>query len=335
MPSVKYIIKRVFGMSYKSMLNTVSKVSKESNKSKIVIFFDVIWCGLKYGAGYVDYDIIHFWDLNGKQRKTILTRGINDKYVKKLNNKEYWHYLNNKSEFNKKFSQFINRSWISPVKDNKEKVLKWLKDKEVIIAKPEAGSCGKGILKINVKEYDIEKLYNYLLENNADLLEEVIVQADEMNNIYPDAVNTIRIVTVYKEGNEPQILAAAMRIGNGGRHVDNFNSGGLVIPINVEEGKTKHIAVNKEGTGYTHHPITKTQIAEIKIPRWGEVVNIAKEAAKIIPEVGYVGWDVAITPTGTTLIEGNQFPGHDIYQMPQFMLDKTGILPRFRQIMGF
>lgn len=336
MPNIRYIVKRIFRMDYKAMLNIVAKVSKESGKSKMNVFFDIIWCGIRYGAGYVDYDTIHFWDLNGKQRKTILTRGINDKYVKKLNNKEYWHYLNNKSEFNEKFSKFIQRSWISPVKGNKEKILDWLFNKDYIIAKPEAGSCGKGILKINVKDYelDLEKLYEYLLENEIGLLEEVIVQAEEMNAIYPYAVNTIRVVTVLKENNEAKILAAAMRIGNEGRHVDNFNSDGLVIMVDIEKGKTKQIAVNKKGVGYISHPMTNTKIADIYIPRWNEIVDTVLEAAKIIPELRYVGWDVAITPEGVTLIEGNQFPGHDIYQMSQFMTDKKGILPRFKEIIG-
>jgi glutathione synthase/RimK-type ligase-like ATP-grasp enzyme len=328
-------------MNYTAMLNRVKKVSKDANKPSIYIFFDMIWCGIRYGAGYVDYDTIHFWDLNSAQRKTMLTRGINDKYVKAFNNKEYWHYLDNKNEFNEKFSKFIYRSWIYPVKDNKDKILEWLKDKKVFIAKPNNGQCGKGILKINVDDESMadtykspDKLYQYLLDNKVDLLEEVVTQADEINAIYPNSVNTIRVVTVLRDTNA-EVLAAAMRIGNGGRHVDNFNSGGLVIPINVETGTTKNIAVNKEGQGFTHHPYTGTKIAEIKIPKWDMVINTAKEAAKLIPEVGYVGWDVAITPDGTTLIEGNQFPGHDIYQMPQHIPDKIGILPRCISIFGF
>lgn len=47
-------------------------------------------------------------------------------------------------------------------------------------------------------------------------------------------------------------------------------------------------------------------------------------AAKEIPQVAYVGWDVAITPNGPVLIEGNTTPGYRYYQMPLHMEDKCG-----------
>ena len=57
---------------------------------------------------------------------------------------------------------------------------------------------------------------------------------------------------------------------------------------------------------------------------------MCKAAAKKVPQVRYIGWDVAMTVNGPTLVEGNQFPGHDIYQVAEKM-DKNsiGILPLF------
>ena len=46
------------------------------------------------------------------QRKTMLTRGINNKFVKKLNEKEYWHLFNNKNEFDEMFNKYLKRSEI-------------------------------------------------------------------------------------------------------------------------------------------------------------------------------------------------------------------------------
>ena len=84
-------------MNYKSMFERIDVVKKKCNKSKFGIFCDMVWCGMRYGAGYVDYDVIGFYKLNSMQRKTMLTRGINNKFVKKLNEKEYWHLFNNKN----------------------------------------------------------------------------------------------------------------------------------------------------------------------------------------------------------------------------------------------
>ena len=62
-----------------------------------------------------------------------------------------------------------------------------------------------------------------------------------------------------------------------------------------------------------------------------EAVELVKEAAKVIPEVAYVGWDVAVTENGPLIIEGNHFPGHDILQMPPHVPDKIGMLPTFKK----
>ena len=62
-----------------------------------------------------------------------------------------------------------------------------------------------------------------------------------------------------------------------------------------------------------------------------EIIDMCLEAAREVPQVRYVGWDVAITENGPTFIEANQHPGHDILQMPPHVPDKIGILPRLRE----
>ena len=124
MPSVSYLFKRICSMNYKAMFDRVDIVKEKCDKSKPAIFCDMIWCGLRYGAGYVDYDVIGFYKLNSAQRKTMLTRGINNKFVKQLNNKAYWHTLDNKNEFNEIFSKYLKRDWIYPVSENKEKSIR-------------------------------------------------------------------------------------------------------------------------------------------------------------------------------------------------------------------
>ncbi len=46
-----------------------------------------------------------------------------------------------------------------------------------------------------------------------------------------------------------------------------------------------------------------------------------------MPELGYVGWDIAVTPKGAELIEGNcHWPGGNIIQ-----LDKIGKYPLIKE----
>ena len=335
MPSISYLMKRICTMNYKSMFERVDIVKEKCDKSKFGIFCDMVWCGLRYGAGYVDYDVIGFYKLSSKQRKTMLTRGINNKFVKKLNEKEYWHLFNNKNEFNDMFNEFLKRDYIYPISDKKDETIEWMKKHRVFFAKPNDGQCGKNIEKIKVEDYqeDYEKLYQYLNDNKLFLLEEPIIQCEEMNKLNSSSVNTVRMVTVMNEKDEVTIIATFSRIGNG-KVVDNFNSGGMTARIDVESGKIIEDAVNKNGELFEKHPLTGTKIKGFQIPNWNEAKEMVKNAAKKSKHVRYVGWDVGLSVNGPVLVEGNQFPGHDIYQVAEKIgKDDFGILPVFEKAM--
>ena len=337
MPSISYLFKRICSMNYKAMFDRVDIVKEKCDKSKFAIFNDMIWCGLRYGAGYVDYDVIGFYKLTSAQRKTMLTRGINNKFVKQLNNKAYWHTLDNKNEFNEIFSKYLKRDWIYPVSEDKSKSIEWIKAHPVFFAKPNDGTCGKNIEKISAsdKEWnnDYEKIYNHLVENKIELLEEPIKQASEMNKLNDSSVNTVRMVSVMNEANEVTVLTTFARIGNG-KCVDNFNSGGMTAKVNVETGVIEEAAVNKAGELFEKHPITGTEIKGFKIPYWNEAIDMVKEAAKLSPNIRYVGWDVGMSESGPVFVEGNHFPGHDIYQVAEKIgPNDIGILPKFEAAM--
>ena len=322
-------------MSYKSMFERVDIVKKKCDKSKFVIFCDMVWCGIRYGAGYVDYDVIGFYKLNSAQRRTMLTRGINNKFVKKLNEKEYWHLFNNKNEFNEMFREFLKRDFIYPISSKKDETIEWMKRHDLFFAKPNDGQCGKNIEKIDVKEWndDFEKLYNHLVENKLELLEEPVIQCEEMNRLNPSSVNTTRMVSVMNDKGEVTILTTFLRIGNG-KHVDNFNSGGMTARVDVETGVVLEEAVNKAGELFEKHPISGTTIKGFQMPYWDEAKEMVKKAAKLSTHVRYVGWDVGMSVNGPVLIEGNQFPGHDIYQVAEKMKEgQLGVLPMFEEAM--
>ena len=326
-----FLLNRIFTLNFKAMFEKIDLISKKTNKSKLYIFYDILKCALLYQAGYMDYYIFEMVNVEPKYRKTYVTRGKNNKFIKQLNNKEYWHYFQNKDEFNEVFKDFVKRKSINIYKISKEEAIIKIKDlKPHLIGKPRAGACGKGILKIDKNEFEsLDKLYEYLKTNKIDLLEEMIIQHDDMNKLNSSCVNTIRTVSVNKKG-KIKIICAYLRIGNGAI-VDNFNSGGMMSPVDIETGKVKYVAVDKAGNIYENHPITGTKIIGFEVPMWDKAKEMVEQAAKIIPEIGIVGWDVCITDKGPAFVEGNQFPGHDIYQLPCHMDDKIGMLPVFEK----
>ena len=329
MGNIKYILKRLKTMDKKAMFDKIDSIHKKTGKSKLFLLYDMQKCARKYGAGYMDYDLFEMYNLNAKQRDTYITRGRNNAIVAKYNDKAYFHIFENKDEFNTLFKDYIKRDWIKVKDEPKENVIAFMKKHNEFMAKPIDGGCGHGIEKIKVNEYkSLDELYNKLTEGNNNFeLEEVIKQHPEVNKIYPDAINTVRVVTILKDG-IPHVICAYFRIGNG-KFVDNFNSGGMVAPVNEKTGEVIDRAIDKNKNLYETHPQTGAKIKGFKFPDWDKAINMCKEAAKVVPQMGYIGWDVCFTPDGPIFVEGNEFPGHDIYQLPEHTPNKIGMMPKF------
>lgn len=316
-------------MNLGGMFSTVGKVHKDCGKSSVGIFFDMVWCGLKYQAGYSDYALFEMYNMTPQQRSTVLTRGINNSLIKRFNTPAYTEEINNKLKFAHNFSDFLGRDFLDMTKASEQEIDAFISRHPVFVGKTADGMCGKGVEKIDTSRYTPKELKKYLSERKMELLEECIVQHDEMLRLHPYSVNTCRVITLHKNG-KTEVAAAYLRIGNG-KFVDNFNSGGMVVPIEEATGEIIYPALDKAGNLYDLHPCTQVEIKGFRIPMWDSVLDFVKRAALVVPQVGMVGWDVAVCPTGPVFVEGNNFPGHDIYGLPPHRTDNIGVLPKFQK----
>ena len=57
MGKVKYLTKRIANMNFGNFFKTIDDVHDKSNKNKLFLFIDCVLCGIKYQAGYVDYQL--------------------------------------------------------------------------------------------------------------------------------------------------------------------------------------------------------------------------------------------------------------------------------------
>ncbi len=326
-----YLIGRIIKMNYGELWRTVSLIHKKSGKGRLWLCRDIVACGLKYGAGYCDYRLNEFYTLTDAQRATYVTRGINNKLVAMLNDKEYYGKIEDKTVFNTNFGDFIGRDWLDMNKASYEDFKKFMKDKPAVIAKPISATCGQGVEKLNKTDFpSLSELYQHIKKTPDTLVEEYITQHPGMSVLYPHSVNTLRIVTVLTDS-DPHAVYSYLRIGNGGHVVDNINAGGMTTPVDLDSGKLLYPAFDKNSILYDRHPLTGTEFVGFQIPFWKESLALCKKAALLVPQLGYIGWDVAVTEKGPTIIEANHFPGHDFLQMPPHVPDKIGMLPQFRK----
>ena len=331
MSRLSYAAKRALKMDWKRMAQTADMLHKKTGKSRAWLLQDMVKCALKYNAGYMDYKIAAMYNLNDAQRRTVITRGISNSIVRRMNDKAYWHNFDDKTEFNTLFADQVGRKWIKADQSlTAEQLSAFLSDLPSVLFKPLEGSSGVGIVKFEKQDWaDLPAFLQKIQGMGDGLLEELLIQHPDMARLCPTSVNTVRIATLLGDKQEG-IVYAFLRIGNG-KVMDNVDQGGMAARVDLESGKLLTVAADKAGNVFDRHPITGTPIIGFTIPYFEEAKQMCLTAMHKVPQVRFVAWDVAITANGPRFIEGNSFPSHAVPQFAAHYPDGIGILPEFRK----
>lgn len=300
-------------------------VAQETGDSEWKVAADIVQCRLRWGASRNDYLALRFFELSRSQRSTYVVHRLAKKLEAKYNNPQFIRFFENKVLFATKFEDFFGRDWVSLEGLDFDTFRRFVAGKRYIIYKPLTLLQGIGVEKLDIEAFGDESiLYQYLKDKygNSGIIEDWIVQHDAISKIYDKAVNPVRIITVLQDG-DCNILHATLTIGNG-REISNAARGDMVAPISLTSGEIKFPAQDGTGQIYDKHPITGHTIPGFEIPYWDDIIELVDHASRVVPEIGYVGWDVGVTPEGPMLIEGNHNPGHTYQQLPAHLPGKLG-----------
>lgn len=332
MQRISYFFNRLFKMDWKAMWKTTKLLKERSGKSRVWLLLDMLRCALKYNAGYIDYKIAQMYRLSDEQRKTQITRGISNSIVRRMNDKAYWHFFDDKATFNELFKDEVGRAWMKIDQSTTVQALtEFLNAHGDIIAKPLEGSSGQGVARYIEKDWKgkEEEFLKLLRATQIGIIEQRVIQHPKMSEMCPTSVNTIRIATLL--GDKKQgIVYAFLRIGNG-KVMDNVDCGGMAARVDLDSGTLLTVGADKQGNTYEKHPITGTSIIGFQIPYFEEAKAMCMKAAQKVPQMRFVAWDVAITADGPCFIEGNSFPSHAVPQFAAHYPDGIGILREFRE----
>lgn len=330
--STKRMFRKIQDLNFKKMNTIVDIISKENNKSKLYIKFDMFRNFLKRGIGYTDYYRGNYINLTKKEKDTFVTAKSFYKVIHYFNNDEYICIFHNKLIFNKFFREYIKRDYLDLRKCTKEEFFNFLNKYDAVFAKDPLGECGHGIEKIITNDIkDKNKFYDKLIANKQFLLEEEIIQCDELNEINPKAVNSFRIVTLLKDG-KAYIVGNALRVNQFDSEIIGCTND-IYFSLN-EEGRIDSKVIDDYGNIYKVHPLTHKEFSKVKIPGVKEAFEMCKKAALEVPEVRYVGWDIAFSNKGPLLVEGNEYPGYGIIQYFKLKDKRTGHLKDIENVVG-
>lgn len=307
-------------------------------------FVDALRCAWLYGTSFEDYYELAFYSMPEPQKKEWATTALAYQFHRVMNDPKSRPIFKDKYAFATRFARMFGREIrLLSRKTVTDDVVDWVAQRDWVMAKPRYGTIGSGVQKINVPQ-DREKLRLQLrtLANRGDhVLEDLIVQHPLMASLNATSVNTVRLVTVIDNDQQVEVIAAVLRMGNGGV-IDNYSAGGMAAPVDMATGRVWQGATYRDSTRQMEriHPTSHVEIVGFMVPYWEETLALVKDAAWVVPEVRAVGWDIAITENGPILVEGNDNWDKTIVQRPrgyglvsyfsQYM-DVGEIYPRFRQ----
>ena len=303
------------------------KLHRQRGGLTAAYFFDAIRCGYRHQASPENYFVLRFYELSDEERKNYLTSGRSSKADRELNRfltKEEGCFMSHKHLFYQRFAGLVKREALYIPETDYSVFCKFLDRQDKIILKPDRGIMGHGIEKIHTKDIKNRKDFFEKCRMGQFLVEEFIDQHEVLEKICPGCVNSIRINMARDKKGNIHFIGACLKCGGAGAVTDNFHSGGIAYPVDLKTGViTGPGRNNTEIKDYETHPASQISMKGLVIPDWEAVKACGIQAMDRIPEVGYVGWDIAVTNSGPELIEGNcRWPGGNIIQ-----LDKIGKYP--------
>ena len=286
----------------------------------------MIWCALRYGASPNNYRNFNFKEASPQERATYLTHRYDKRLERKYNSPDAIHILQDKCAFAEVFAEEFGRNWADSSKLTYSEFKSLFAGKKLIY-KPVCGGQGQGIKVYNAFVDDAEHTFRTLKQLPRGIVEEWIKQDEDMNCLYPQAINPIRVQTLNANG--IHIIASTLTIGNGLAFANASTKSAIFALVDVETGTVCTDGIDYNGACFSEHPISRIRINGFQIPCWEKVLKIVTHAASKIPELGHVGWDIAITKNGPIIIEGNHDPGYTAYQLYALTKCHRGIKPMY------
>ncbi len=152
-----------------------------------------------------------------------------------------------------------------------------------------------------------------------------------------ESLITVRVVTCLDEQLRPELVVGYLRVlaklepdWPTRKPISEY-----AAAVDLKSGRLGAMTGDKPeclSQWYERHPVTGVEVLGRVVPCWDQVVALALQAHQIIADRILVGWDVAITPDGPVLLEGNSYP--DVHY-PQRIYGKPYGEMRFGQLLRF
>lgn len=180
----------------------------------------------------------------------------------------------------------------------------------VCFCKDDHGLKGHGVKREIVNSDEQQDALFKRVKTGDLLLEESLMQHPIMAKLNPTSVNTLRVLSVSKNGNV-HIAYCLIRMGRYGSDVDNAGSGGIFAPVDLNKSEICDYGRDYLLNVFPAHPDSQIGLCGYSLPIESETLKTTIEQLHgVLSKNGIdncvAGWDIAIKPNGElALIEGN------------------------------
>ena len=311
--------------------NALCAEAKLEHRSKPAVLVKMVADYLRYGVYPSEYYAFGFNKKSSADKKTYLLFQENKRLIRKLNNRWYIGCLADKYIFSVLYADLYRRPCYRTDLLRPEELERLFSTSPRVIFKPLALSQGRGITVFDTAEKTAAEIMEQLRSFPLGIVEGWIQQSEEMNRVYADTVNCIRVVSVLYQ-DKVYITGSTFSVGTHRSHVANADAGAVFAVVDENTGKvlSDYICYDDIMKPLETHPDTGMRIKGYQIERWDEVRALVEKAARRIPQMGIVSWDIAMREDGPILIEGNTSGGYKGYQLASTARDGKGTKPKYQ-----
>lgn len=194
------------------------------------------------------------------------------------------------------------------------------------IIKPAQGSLGRGVRAFRRQGeafvdsagevFSASGLYDIMHDDtgfDSFVIEETLANHQDVDDLTgSQLLQTLRMVTVFDADNRCRVIGAHLKMITGSGVTDNFAnglSGNMSSSVDLARGVLTSARVARpDATGMyslAEHPRTGRVFSDFTLPFWDEACALAETAARHFLPIRTVGWDIALTPQGPVILEGN------------------------------
>ena len=293
---------------------------------------DMLFCNFGYGFTPNEYFVYRLENKSPELRKEFISSRLRMTYRCKMNNLLHAGLFGDKSKTYNYFKPYFHRDAIAIERKNDFSVFSaFIKKHPVFVKKEVFEAQGRSVELIDINNCGMteRELFEKLIRIGKHICEEKLVQTPELSAFNESSVNTVRAIT-FNTKHGVQVPYCTIRTGRPGSFVDNGGAGGIQAAVDFETGKIYTDAFDELGGVYQTHPASGMIFKGYQFTEWGQFKKIITELANIVPDIRFIGWDMAHTKDGWTVVEGNE----NCYVIAKQMIIDKGMRNIFEELMA-